>query len=375
MDEDGVGDPPPPPGAVPTLEFDGSFVGPMLPPAPLRVVSGFEPVREEVLAIPLGTRPLVSRALDLLTRQDSGLRAASFYIGLILLLTAWPMAALLGLELVLWNPDQDPFGTSGAIDGWLLLAELTGLLGYLAAGVEARALATAVIGGRVEGRPLVLRESIAIARRRFWPILGVQLLLGVVSNVASFGLTWLVDDAIGPVDAIDFGVALLVSLVVALPFVYAPSGIVLGEAGPLEAMRRSIGLVRARTSLAVVVTLFATLSQFIVVLGIGAGLDVVLRVADGSGLGGSFPVPLVIPVSAMLVFALGTLVFLVEAIAAAPAVHAFAALTHYTHGLELGRRSPLAVRHAWQPWITPGLAVIAGISLVALAGGVIAGGG
>ena len=44
-----------------------------------------------------------------------------------------------------------------------------------------------------------------------------------------------------------------------------------------------------------------------------------------------------VPIAAMLVFAIGTLTFLVEAIAAAPAVHAFAALTHYTHGLEVGR--------------------------------------
>ena len=51
-----------------------------------------------------------------------------------------------------------------------------------------------------------------------------------------------------------------------------------------------------------------------------------------------------IPVAAVLSFAFGTLVFLAEAIAASPAVHAFASLTHYTHGLEIGRARPVDVR-------------------------------
>jgi hypothetical protein len=70
------------------------------------------------------------------------------------------------------------------------------------------------------------------------------------------------------------------------------------------------------------------------------------------------------------VFALGTLTFLVEAIAAAPAVHAFAALTHYTHGLEVGRRAPVRGRHLWDPWVTPGLAVLAVLGLLVLVGAV-----
>ncbi len=375
--------PPPLPYPPPTAAvaghlpaFDATFVGPLLPPAPPAGPQPppVRPVPEAILALPLETRPLIGRALDLLTRQDAGLRPASFYIGLMLLLTTWPLVALLGLQQVMSRPEGELLATFARMDGWVTLAALAAILGYVAAGVEARALATAVIGGRVEGRSLSLRQSIAIARRRFWPILGVQVLLGLVSNLAGLFVVWLVDRALGPVDAIDAGVSLLVGLVIAAPFVYAPAGIVLGEAGPLEAMRRSVGLARARKRLAAAVTLFASLSQLIVVLGIGAGFDIVVRLADGVGIAGSFPEPLVVPVSAALVFAIGTLLFLVEAIAAAPAVHAFAALTHYTHGLEVGRRSPLIGQRAWDPWITPGLAVVGGIALVALLGGVIAAG-
>ena len=67
----------------------------------------------------------------------------------------------------------------------LALAAVPAFLGYVAAGVEARALATAVIGGRVEGRPLRLRESIAIARRRFWTVLGAQVVVGIIAAIAS----------------------------------------------------------------------------------------------------------------------------------------------------------------------------------------------
>ena len=69
-------------------------------------------------------------------------------------------------------------------------------------------------------------------------------------------------------------------------------------------------------------------------------------------------------------FAIGTLVFLVEVIAAAPPVFAFMALTHYTWGLEAGRQDPVRIRHLWDPWMTPGLALAAGLALLALLGGV-----
>jgi hypothetical protein len=45
-------------------------------------------------------------------------------------------------------------------------------------------------------------------------------------------------------------------------------------------------------------------------------------------------------------------------------------LTHYTHGLEVGRREPVRGRHLWDPWVTPGLAAAAVLGLLVMIGGV-----
>jgi len=365
----GDGPPPPPPLLPPPPPPVRTSTPPAVPPAP---------VSEAILAIPLGTRDLVRQSLDLLTRRDAGLRGASFYIGFMLLVTVTPLVVIAGLAVTLpavtdaaLLGEADPDGGSFAWFGWLFLAAVPAFLGYVAAGVEARGLATAVIGGRVEGRPLRLRESIAIARRRFWTVLGAQLVVGFIAAIASSVGQVLVVAVFGPVEGLTFGVSLVISVAISWPFVYVPAGIILGEVGAWEAIRRSVGLVRLRKRLAVVVTLFGVLSQFIVLFGLSIGVDVVTRVLVGTGLTEDFPRPLVVPIAAMLVFALGTLTFLVEAIAAAPAVHAFAALTHYTNGLELGRREPVSGHRLWNPEMTPGLGLVVLLGMLALVGAVV----
>ena len=381
------------PAAGIRLVFDGAFIGPMLPPpAPEHPRPGWLPAHrapmapprpppptEAVLAIPLNIRGLVRESLDLLTRSDSGLRAASFYIGFMLLVAFGPLVALFGLVLVVQGEDvfgpaygfgygADPADLAWA--GWLGLAAIPGMLGYLAATVEARALATAVIGARAEGRPLRLAESIAVARTRFWPMLGAQLLIGTITGLATTLASFGVLLVLGPLEPISYGVQLVLGLIIGTPVVYVPAAIVLGGTGVFESIRRSFGLARARKRLAVVVTTFGLISQLVVLFGLSAGLDAVARFIIGTGLTEHFPAPLVIPITAAFVFAVGTLVFLVEAIAAAPPVFAFMALTQYTWGLEAGRRAAVKVHHAWDPWLTPGLAITAIVALAAMLGGV-----
>ncbi len=367
--------PPPPPPAVPLPPPPPrvSRPGVHTPNAPARPVAS-----EAVLQIPLGTRELVQVSLDLLTRRDTGLRGASFYVGFMLLVSLAPLIVIFGLLLTLPMVTEPVIADAYLLDagsaawlGWLLLAAIPAALGYLAAGTDARSLATAVIGGRVEGRPLHLRESISVARQRFWQILGAQFLVGIVTAIVSSVVQFVAGFGIGLGDEPLFGVSLVVSVLVSVPFVYVAAGIVLGEVGMFDAIARSWQLVRLRKRLAVVVTLFSVLGQFIVLFGLSAGIDIVARVLIGAGVVEDFPRPLVVPIAAALVFALGTLTFLVEAIAAAPAVHAFAALTHYTRGLQDGRDRPVAGTSLFSPWLTPGMALVTIVALLSLVGAVL----
>jgi hypothetical protein len=203
-------------------------------------------------------------------------------------------------------------------------------------------------------------------------MLGAQFLVGILAGLASTVVQGDATAIVGPVEPVLFAVSLLTSVLVSAPFVYVAAGIVLGEVGAVDAIGRSVKLVVLRKRLAVVVTLFSVFGQFVVVFGLSIGLDTIGRILIGTGLLEDFPRVLVVPLVAALVFAIGTLTFLVEAIAAAPAVHAFAALTHYTHGLELGREHPAPSRNAFQPWFSKGLAAGAVIALVALVFGVLA---
>ena len=340
------------------------------------LVAARPPVSDEVKAIPTGIRALVGASLDLLFRRDAGLRAPSFYVGFMLLVTFGPLAAMLGIQVALGNPLLEVDAPkSTPLDPWIALAALPAILGYLVASVESRTLATAVTAARMEGRPLALPQSVAIARRRFWKMFVAQSVVTVLTLVIATIATIVVDVAlleVGPIGLIDVGISLVVGVVVAWPFVYVPAGLVLGEVGVADAISRSFRLARLRGSLALVLALFASAPQILVGVGLGTGLDIAIRLAGGPEALDSFPLALVIPAAAILSFAFGTLVFLAEALAASPAVHAFALLTHYTHGLEIGREKPVDVRRAWAPWLTPGLAAGAVIAVLALIGGILA---
>jgi hypothetical protein len=364
--------PPPPPG-VPRLVFDGSFIGPLVPPSATHPRAGAPAVPEAVLAIPLGTRQLVSRALDLMTRPDAGLRAASFYIGFIVLVTIAPIALLAGLAATL-DPEHVPVSPppdTTALAVAMLLASIVAIPGYVVATIESRALATAVIGGLAEGRPLRLRESIAVVRRRFWHLFGAMVAVGIVTGIVGAMIQLPIAFALGNVEAVNYGLSLVIGTLLAAPFVYVPAGVVIGEVDAFEAIRRSIRLARRRRVLAVVVALFGILSQLLVLFGVSTGGDVVVRVVQSTGLADAFPPALVVPLVAALTFAYGTLLFLVEAVAAAPAVYAFEALTRYTHGLETGRVNPLAGTAIWNPWMTRGLIAGSLIGLLAIAVGLV----
>jgi hypothetical protein len=150
------------------------------------------------------------------------------------------------------------------------------------------------------------------------------------------------------------GVQLVVTFVetlVGAPFVFLASGIVIGDVGSVEALRRSFRIALAHRRLALMVAFFAALAQYLLLFGLGAGLDIVTRLVEplhlAPGVGFALAVAIAV-VAAGFVLALGTLQFTVVSIATAPQVVTFMSLTHFTGGLDRARELADA-SPAWSP--------------------------
>jgi hypothetical protein len=117
---------------------------------------------------------------------------------------------------------------------------------------------------------------------------------------------------------------------------YMLAGVVLGDVDLFEALRRSLRS-SGRAIAAIVVALVETSTGLLILFGLGAGLDIALRVLDALGLGASSgPAGLILVTIGIAAgtFALGTLIYTVTAIALAPQVVMFVGLTHATIGLD-----------------------------------------
>jgi threonine dehydratase len=292
-----------------------------------------------------GARQLVAAGLQLARASSRELRSASIFIGLLALAAFGPALAFGLVVLERFDvPNRDPFdylgdpafGTAVAL---LYALGIGGILLFLAISYDAQIIAVSLLGGRATGRPLRLSEAVTRARQVFWRLLAGGLLIGVVSatvsTIVSFAAIGLTDSAF----AADAGATLLSALVTA-PFAYFATSVVLGDVGPLESLRRSIRLVRARPSLAAVVVLFTLLTSAIQVFALSSGLDVVVRISDVlhlslTDVGPGLLLSVVLLVAAVV--AIGSLVFTVAAIVAAPQVEAFLGLTHFSGGLDRAR--------------------------------------
>ena len=156
--------------------------------------------------------------------------------------------------------------------------------------------------------------------------------------------------AIGRTDTSGIFVTLIAVILLA-PLGYLATGVVIGDVGAIEALKRSIRLARARPRIAFVVALFTLLTAAIQTFALFAGLDVLVRVAAFLHLGVSGGVlPLVLTLLGLLAFvmAFGSLNFTIAAIVAAPQVSAFLGLTYYAGGLDRARDlAPTAPRFRW----------------------------
>lgn len=268
------------------------------------------------------------------------MRRASFYIGLIVLGTVGPLAlASWGLLVVETERGfvyfEEGIGTSAEplFAGLGLLA----FAGLVVAWVESRSLAMTVLGGRMVERPVSTRRALARSRRMFWS----AILASFLAAIPVLFVQGVVGEMLAPTfgEAVEAGVitSTLVTALIGGPFAYVVAGVVLGDVNPFEALRRSFRVFRARKMAAAIVVVFETITALLVLFGIFAGLDLVVRLFEGLGLGpeaGSIGLAITTIGVVAVTFAFGTLIFTVNAITVAPQVVMFLGLTHADIGLD-----------------------------------------
>jgi len=244
--------------------------------------------------------------------------------------------------------------------GWLLLlsvAFLVALPGLIALSVDSQIMSMLILGGHLVGRPVTLPQAVRHARARFWPVLRASFLVGTPTTI----LNALVGRILEPYLGVNSeGPALLASAVttfIMLPFVYVASAVIVGEVGAIEAAKRSIVLQRARWQLAVLIALFGAAIGYITFFALLSGGDILGRVGTTLGLGFDRGLPGVIATIVVIVaaiVALGSLTFTVTALASAPQVVAFLALTNYAGGIERARATPAVPDEAGRALPAPG---------------------
>jgi hypothetical protein len=321
-------------------------------------------------------RSVLGASLDLATRSAGDLRAASLYIGLLVLGLAGPFALLVwGATEVGLSPTVGlPSDRDRALEMWLGVTGFLAAIGLVVAAIETRGVATALLGARLQQRPLTTRDAVRRSRMVFWRLVGVTLVVnGPLLIVQSLVADRLAAAFHGQSELSDV-TATLVAAIIGTPFAYVTAGIVLGDVGPVESAKRSIRLFSARRVSALVVSIIGVVAQFITLAGLSAAVDLLVRVFDALGLSpesGTIGIAVITAVVIAAVFALGSLTFTVGALALAPEVVMFTALTHAAPGLDSVRQpAQPAANLARQPefrWITrPLLAAIAmgGVALV-----------
>jgi hypothetical protein len=328
----GPTEPPAPATAADSVPLTPSPAVPVVPPA-----APPTPTPD----IPLVPTPrLLAASFDLLGRSATDMRRASFYVGLIVLGTVGPLAlaswGLLVVETSTGFADfEDGIGTNAEVlfFGLGLLA----VAGLVVAWVESRSLAVTVLGGQMVERPVSTRRGLARSRRMFWS----AILASFMAAIPVLFVQGVVSEALAPTfgQAVEASVitSTLVTALIGGPFAYVLAGVVLGDVNPFEALRRSFRVFRARKMAAAIVVVFETITALLVLFGISAGLDLVLRLFESLGLGPeASTVGLAVTTIGVVAvtFAFGTLIFTVNAITVAPQVVMFLGLTHATLGLD-----------------------------------------
>jgi hypothetical protein len=310
-------------------------------------------------------RSVVTYGLQLAYRSSADLRRASLYIGLL-------TVALLGPPLVFaleflaryqfadleafTKLMRDPAAAAPFLA--LLLAVYLAIFGWVAVAIDGQLIAVALLAGRAAEKGLTLREATTRARQVFWRMVRGSFLVGLVSSLIQVVVSAVLVAMVGRTDTSGI-VVTVVAVILVAPLGYLATGVVIGDVGAIEALKRSVRLARARPPIALVVALFTLVTAGVQTFAIAAGLDLFLRVGAFLHVGASSGVgPLVLTLLGLLAFvmAFGSLNFTIAAIVAAPQVAAFLGLTYYAGGLD--RTREIVVGAPRFRWVTRSMVVV-----------------
>lgn len=309
-------------------------------------------------AAPPSVGRLVGSSLELLVSASADLRRLSLALGLFGVgFVALPFGALLAYGLRAASATL--FAPAGAStpDGFAALAMLVALLSasvaFIVLSVEVQILVAATIGGRAAGAPLRLREALKRTRQVFWRVVRGTILVGMIVMIPNLVLQALVTELVGDQTQLALAVQIFIQTLISAPFVFVVPGIVLGDVGAVEAIRRSTWLAGLRWRLALMIALLPTVGQLLLVVALFAALGVLGTAID---VGGGAPDvsngldPLVaLAIYLFVAAAVVSLFIAIAAVQAAPQVAGFYAMTLYSGGLDKargGRPEPLFRRPA-----------------------------
>jgi hypothetical protein len=366
--------PAPPPGLAPPSAPPAWLAAPAAPPfspppglaTPPAPPAARPPEQSPLAELPQTAGRILAASFDFLVLCRTELRQGSLYLGLIVLLTVGPVVLLIwgivvsGEDLAATFEDAESFSEALAtrlaqVASAILATGVVASAGLVVAAVEGQAVAIALLASRAAGQPLSLRAAVMRSRAVFWRLVRGGILVGIPLSAVELTVELLLGVE-GPGSQ---GVQLLATAfrtLAGVPFAYVATGIVIGDVGALEAIRRSIRLASVRRRIALMVAVFAALAQYLVVFGLDAGGDLVVRVAQPLGLdpqGGPVAVVTVAVLASVFILALGTLQFTVVAIATAPQVVAFLSLTRFTGGLAAAQVAETAAPAPPMPGMGP----------------------
>lgn len=368
------------PAAVADLASPAQAVTLTAPPGAASAPVSAAPPVAAPRAIP-GVGETISGAFDLALTSSRTIRRASLYIGLLTVALAGPaIVVFLAIVRELGGPEetlavmsgQQEFATSWVTRSvsWLGLSAGLAFLGVIAVAFEAQILAMAIVGGAATSRPIGVRAALRLSRRVFWLVLVAAVLVAILERVVTTATEAVMVRATDS-QGLATTAMIVAGALVTMPFGYYQAGIVLGEVGPGEALKRSTWITRARWRLAILVASAGVVLSIVEIFALGAGLDLVARLVDAAGLGldGSAATALVtVAVVLACVVAVGSLVVTIAALVVAPQVFVFLRITGYSVGLDRARPAAEVSGRPTRLVTRPMLALIGLTSLAALAG-------